>query len=136
MKASVAPSTSLTDVADVTNHTQGALQSVVIARYTNGIQDPAILEKRVRAAEAVETFDIAQTDVPFKKIKISKEEVRAQCEIKGLDASKDGDRATARHQLREHETQQWMKVRKNDVVDSEAVLRGHSAYRYDYHPIC
>jgi hypothetical protein len=41
----------------------------------------------------------------------------------GLDASKDGDRATARHQLREHETQQWMKARKNDVVDSEAVLR-------------
>lgn len=84
MKASVAPSTSLTDVADVINHTRGALQSGVTARYTNGIKDPAILEKRVRAAETVETFDIAQTDVPFKKIKISKEEVRAQCEIKAL----------------------------------------------------
>ena len=117
MRASVAPATSLTVVADTMNHTRGALQSGVTSRYTNGVQDPAILEKRIRGAEIAGTFDIMTTDVPLKRRKISDQEIIAMCERNNLDVTKDTGRNRARSQIQNQDIQQWVEAGKNDYID-------------------
>ncbi|KAH7354634.1 hypothetical protein BKA65DRAFT_226378 [Rhexocercosporidium sp. MPI-PUGE-AT-0058] len=119
VRTATGPATWLTDVADIMGHSRSTLHDGVSKKYTNGLQDPKILEKRIRGAtETTGAFDLMTTDIAFKRRKISKEEVNAMCDSSGLDSRKESDGRKVRSRIQEQDIQQWMEARENNTIDA------------------
>jgi hypothetical protein len=109
---------SMDRVAETLGNSYKSYEAGVTKKYVGTVSDPTLLQKRLRS-EIDDTGILQSADSPYKKAKISDEDVDKYCQTEDLDPSKKNDRAKARRHLEAQRLQSWLIEERNATLSED-----------------
>jgi hypothetical protein len=131
-------SMSIDRVAETFGHSHKSYKAGVTKKYVGTESDPTLLQKRL-CSEINDTGILQSADYPYKKVKISDEDVDKYYQTEDLDPSKKNDRTKARRHLEAQRVQSWLIEERNATLSEDTPTReikslSDSQPRYIYRP--
>lgn len=118
---------SMDRVAETLGHSHKSFEAGLTKKYSGTVSDPTLLQKRLRST--VDDIDVLQSaGSPYKKAKVSDEDVDEYCRIKGLNSSQKDDRAKARRHLDAQRLGTWLVDQQNTTLEEAVPVGGMSVF--------